>query len=113
MNQKRAKNPMLLRAKLTRTSLDFWANPPKRIDSQFFYLVKHSKHLLIFISSLTIDLAIYRKKATSVFISYEWPLFYLFAVPHWVNPALSFRNPSLFCPQCFTFAPYLRKFFFT
>jgi hypothetical protein len=30
MNQKRAKNPMLLRVRLMRPSLDFWANPPKR-----------------------------------------------------------------------------------
>jgi hypothetical protein len=30
MNQKRAKNPMLQRARLTRPSLDFWASPPKR-----------------------------------------------------------------------------------
>ena len=38
---------MLLRAKLTRPSLDFWANPPKRIVAYFFDLAEHSKHVLI------------------------------------------------------------------
>jgi hypothetical protein len=43
MNQKRAKNPMLPHAKLARSSLDFWASPPKWSILKDFLLEKTSQ----------------------------------------------------------------------